>query len=166
MKTKDKEQRRVVILLCAIVFLLIVIIFSSIFYIRSTRPMRQARNEAIEIAQKYTDLKEVDQFYWFNRQSSSFSLTGTDDKKNEIVVIIPKSGEKVSVYNQSDGLTEDEAKQKVAEEHPNESIQKATLGLFENQPAWEVMTKDDSGALNYYLLGFKDGEEINVINNI
>ncbi len=50
MKTKDKEQRRVMILLGAIVFLLIVIIFSSIFYIRSTRPMRQARNEAIEIA--------------------------------------------------------------------------------------------------------------------
>lgn len=61
--------------------------------------MRQARNEAIEIAQKYTDLKEVDQFYWFNRQASSFSLVGTDDKENKIVVIIPKSGEKVSVLN-------------------------------------------------------------------
>ena len=60
--------------------------------------MRQARNEAIEIAQKYTDLKEVDQFYWFNRRSS-FSLVGTDDKENKIVVIIPKSGEKVSVLN-------------------------------------------------------------------
>ena len=105
MKTKDKEQRRVMILLGAIVFLLIVIIFSSIFYIRSTRPMRQARNEAIEIAQKYTDLKEVDQFYWFNRQASSFSLVGTDDK-------------------------------------------------------------DASGELHYYLLGFKDGKEINAINNI
>ena len=166
MKTKDKEQRRVMILLGAIVFLLIVIIFSSIFYIRSTRPMRQARNEAIEIAQKYTDLKEVDQFYWFNRQASSFSLVGTDDKENKIVVIIPKSGEKVSVFKQSDGLTEEAARQLVAEQHPEETIQKATLGLFKEQAAWEIMTKDASGELHYYLLGFKDGKEINAINNI
>ena len=159
MKTKDKEQRRVMILLGAIVFLLIVIIFSSIFYIRSTRPMRQARNEAIEIAQKYTDLKEVDQFYWFNRQASSFSLVGTDDKENKI-------GEKVSVFKQSDGLTEEAARQLVAEKHPEETIQKATLGLFKEQAAWEIMTKDASGELHYYLLGFKDGKEINAINNI
>jgi len=165
-KTKDKEQRRVMILLGAIVFLLIVIIFSSIFYIRSTRPMRQARNEAIEIAQKYTDLKEVDQFYWFNRQASSFSLVGTDDKENKIIVIIPKSGEKVSVFKQSDGLAEEAARQLVAEKHPEETIQKATLGLFKEQAAWEIMTKDASGELHYYLLGFKDGKEINAINNI
>ncbi|WP_291291903.1 DUF5590 domain-containing protein [Enterococcus sp.] len=166
MKTKDKEQRRVMILLGAIVFLLVVIIFSSIFYIRSTRPMRQARNEAIEIAQKYTDLKEVDQFYWFNRQSSSFSLIGKDDKENKIVVIIPKSGEKVSVFNQSDGLTEEAARQQIADKHPEETIQKATLGLYKDQAAWEIMTKDAAGELHYYLLSFKDGKEINAINNI
>ena len=99
MKTKDKEQRRVMILLGAIVFLLIVIIFSSIFYIRSTRPMRQARNEAIEIAQKYTDLKEVDQFYWFNRQASSFSLVGTDVKKIKSSSLFLKAVKKCQFLN-------------------------------------------------------------------
>ena len=111
-------------------------------------------------------MKEVDQFYWFNRQASSFSLVGTDDKENKIVVIIPKSGEKVSVFKQSDGLTEEAARQLVAEKHPEETIQKATLGLFKEQAAWEIMTKDASGELHYYLLGFKDGKEINAINNI
>lgn len=52
MKTKDKEHRRVIILLSAITVLLIVILFASIFYLRSSRPMRQARNEAIEIAER------------------------------------------------------------------------------------------------------------------
>ncbi len=91
MKTKDKEHRRVVILLSAITVLLVVILFASIFYLRSSRPMRQARNEAIEIAERYTDLAEVEQFYWFTREETSFSIVGKDTNNNEIVVIIPKA---------------------------------------------------------------------------
>ena len=72
----------------------------------------------------------------------------------------------MSVLKQSDGLTEEAARQLVAEKHPEETIQKATLGLFKEQAAWEIMTKDASGELHYYLLGFKDGKEINAINNI
>ncbi|WP_430609535.1 DUF5590 domain-containing protein [Enterococcus sp. DIV0876] len=166
MKTKDKEQRRVVILLIAITTLLVLIIFSSIFYLRASRPMRQARNEAIAIAEEYTDLAEVDQFYWFTRETTSFSIVGKDKNEKEIVVIIPKSGEKVTVYNQEDGLTEAQAKQAIKEAHPEQTIQKATLGLFEDTPTWEIMTKDSEGTLSYFLIDFKDGKEINTITNI
>ena len=166
MKTKDKEHRRVIILLSAITVLLIVILFASIFYLRSSRPMRQARNEAIEIAERYTDLAEVEQFYWFTREETSFSIVGKDTNNNEIVVIIPKSGEKVSVYNQGDGLTEAQAKAFVRDNHQEQQIQKAELGIFKGEPAWEVMTKDDQGRLNYYLIGFKDGEEIKAVTEL
>ncbi|GAA2890832.1 cell wall elongation regulator TseB-like domain-containing protein [Enterococcus casseliflavus] len=166
MKTKDKEHRRVVILLSAITVLLVVILFASIFYLRSSRPMRQARNEAIEIAERYTDLAEVEQFYWFTREETSFSIVGKDTNNNEIVVIIPKSGEKVSVSNQADGLTEAQAKAFVRDNHQGQEIQKAALGIFEGEPTWEVMTKDGDGRLNYYLIGFKDGEEIKAITEL
>lgn len=166
MKTKDKEQRRVVILLIAITTLLVLIIFSSIFYLRASRPMRQARSEAIDIAEEYTDLAEVDQFYWFTRETTSFSIVGKDTNDKEIVVIIPKSGEKVTVYNQEDGLTEAQAQQVVKEAHPDQTLQKATLGLYEDEPAWEIMTKDSEGTLSYFLIAFKDGKEINTITNM
>ncbi len=42
----------------------------------------------------------------------------------------------MSVFKQSDGLTEEAARQLVAEKHPEETIQKATLGLFKEQAAW------------------------------
>ncbi len=41
--------------------------------------MRQARNEAIEIAERYTDLAEVEQFYWFTREETSFSIVGPSE---------------------------------------------------------------------------------------
>lgn len=163
---EKREHRRVSILLSCIAGLLLVVLIVSIFYIRSTRPMRQARNEAIALAEKYTDLKEVDNFYWFTRESSSFSLTGKDNKGQPIVVLLPKSGEKIKVYSQEDGLTEDQVKQQINEKHPQETIQKANLGIYHDEPTWEVMTKNQQGDLQYYLVHFKDGKEVGVINNI
>lgn len=128
--------------------------------------MRQAKAETIEIAEKYTDLETIDAFYWFTRGGSSFSLTGTDKQGKEIVVIVPESGDKALVLNQQDGLTEADARSQISQEHPEETIQKATLGLFEEEPAWEIMTKNSEGQLNYYLIKFTDGTEINTINNI
>jgi len=81
-------------------------------------------------------------------------------------VIIPKSGEKVSVFNQADGLTEAQAKAFVRDYHQGQEIQTVALGIFEGEPTWEVMTKDGDGRLNYYLIGFKDGEEIKAITEL
>ncbi len=69
-------------MLSAITVLLVVILFALIL-ISVLRPMRQARNEAIEITEVYTDLAEVEQFYWFTREETSFSIVGKDTNNNE-----------------------------------------------------------------------------------
>ena len=38
--------------------------------------MQQAKREAVQMAEKYADLKTVDQFYWFNRDKTYFTVTG------------------------------------------------------------------------------------------
>lgn len=149
-----------------IILLSALILFSIIFYVRASRPASTAKREAVALAKKYADMEEVDRFYWFSRKKTYFSLVGKDNKKNNIVVIIPKSGEKVTVYNQSEGLTETQALKKVIDSDHPKTIKKITLGMYNDEAAWEIMTANKNGELSYYLISFKTGKTINIIKNI
>lgn len=144
----------------------VILLFSVIFYVRSNRPMAKAEKEAVAIARKYADFDQVDQFYWYTREETYFGLTGTNKKGQEIVVIIPKSGEKVTVFNQSDGLTEAKALRKVIDTYKPADIIKITLGMYKDEPVWEVTARNKDDLLNYYLISFKTGEPVKVIENI
>ncbi|KAF1297597.1 peptidase [Enterococcus sp. JM4C] len=164
MNNEAKNEKRVgLILISAITVLLTIIVLTAVFYIRANRPMAQAKAEAVEIAEKYAQVKTVDQFYWFTRKETYFSVLGKDDKNHEVAVIISKSGDKVKVLNQKDGLSEQQAEQVVLRDHPGEAVVKRSLGIYENQPTWEIMTKDSQNQLTYYLLSFNDGKEIKSI---
>ncbi|WP_284250867.1 DUF5590 domain-containing protein [Tetragenococcus osmophilus] len=163
-----REKYKVTALFVISMVLLFVIFFSIIFYIRASRPMRQARQEAVEIAEEYANIDTVDDFYWFTREETYFTVMGKDENDRALAVIIPKSGDKVRVEEQSEGLSEQEAKQAVLQEHEDETIEKASLGIVDNDPVWEVVTTDenDDEGSNYYLLQFQDGEEVKNLRDI
>ncbi|KAF1304855.1 MULTISPECIES: cell wall elongation regulator TseB-like domain-containing protein [Enterococcus] len=163
--SKDKSKRQEVILIILASVLAAILLFGGIFYTRATRPLRQAEKEATAMAKKYTDLEEVDQFYWFTREKTYFSLTGKNKKGQQIAVIIPKDGKKITLLAQKDGITEDAAKAMVAKTYPKESVEKASLGIFEDEPVWEIVTRTSKG-VNYYLIAFENGEEIKTITNV
>lgn len=156
-KAEKKERKKIVILFSCIVALLLLILFSAIFYIRASRPIRQAKEEAIQLAKEHVPLKRVDQFYWFTREATYFSLIGETEAGENVVVIIPKTGDKMLIFDEKDGLTETQAREIVREMVPEEKIKKTTLGVFEEQVVWEVMTKVND-ELRYYLIDFKEGE--------
>lgn len=162
----QNESRKIKILVGIIASLLVIIVMISIFYIRSTQPRRQAEKEATEIAKEQAHLETVDHFYWFTRKKTYFSVTGKDDKGESLAVIIPKSGENVTVLNQKDGVVEDNIRQIIETDYKEKNIQKISLGLYKDKPTWEVVTKGDDGSLNYYLLSFENAEEIMVIKNV
>ncbi|EOL45877.1 DUF5590 domain-containing protein [Enterococcus caccae] len=160
------ETRKTKILLSIIAILLAIIVMIAIFYIRSTHPRTQAKKEATEIAKKYAHLETVDHFYWFTRKDTYFSVTGKDNKGEELAVIIPKSGDKVTVLNQKDGVEEGHIRQIIETDYKEKNIQKISLGLYNDKPTWEVVTKSDDGLLSYYLLSFANAEEIMIIKNV
>lgn len=163
---EKKEKKRITVLLTLLAILLAILVTIIIFFVRTNQPMAQAKKEATAIAKTSANLETVDKFYWFTRKNTYFTLTGKNDKGTEIVVIVPKSGEKVTVLNQKDGQTEQQITDIVAKAHPDESVMKATLGLYDKRPAWEVVTENDQGVLTYYLMSFDKGEEINVVKDI
>lgn len=167
MNYKAKRELRRMITGYAIAGVLVLLIIGVAFsFWKCSRPVNQAEEEATTIAKKYADLSQVDDFYWFKRDKSSFTVMGKDKAGKEVVVFIPESGDKVTVMNKKDGLSEAEAKSIIHQEAPNETITKASLGLYKEQPAWEVVTKDKLGKLSYYLMAFKDGADMGTIKNI
>lgn len=145
---------------------IIVVLFSVIFYIRSTRPMAQAQKEAVSIAKEFADLQEVDKFYWFTREKTYFSLTGKNAKQEKIAVIIARSGGEVKTFKQKDGLTEAAAIKKIVAEYQPKKVLKASLGMYQDEPVWEVVTENDTGYFNYYLCSFKTGDLLKNIENV
>ena len=160
------ETRKIKILISVIAILLIIIVTITIFYIRSTHPRTQAKKEATEIAKEYAHLETIDNFYWFTRKETYFSVTGQNDQGEKLAVIIPKSGEKVTVLNQKDGVEEGHIRQILETDYKEKNIQKISLGLYDDKPTWEIVTKNDDHTLNYYLLSFEKAEEIMVIKNV
>lgn len=159
-RSKTKEHKLNVFLLSGIYFLLAIILLSCLFYLKATKPYRQARAEASEIATKYANIVKVDQFYWFNRKETYFSVIGKDkDGKEKLVLINQKNG-KVKIFNQSEGYNEAEIRHQVANDYPNEKISKLAIGLKKKQIIWEVVTKNSEGVFQYHLYSFKTGEKI------
>ncbi|MGM0213628.1 cell wall elongation regulator TseB-like domain-containing protein [Enterococcus sp. AZ109] len=143
-----------------VAFLLLILVSGTILFIRSNRPMQQAKKEAYDLAQQYAKLETMENFYWFNREQTYFTVTGVDQSGKDIVVIIPKSGENIQVLNAADGLSEDAVIQQMQAAYPEITVEKAALGKFRDQPAWEITGKDGQGTISYYLFSFENGEEI------
>lgn len=164
-KSEKREKKLAITALTAAILMLSIILFSSIFYIRSSRPLRQAKAEATQLAQEYVDMEEIDSFYWFTRKETYFTVFGKDADSQELIAVIPQSGEQITVLNQNEGISEADVKSIIRSEYSDEEIEKVSFGLFDNQAVWEVMTSGASGN-TYYLVTFKEGEIIKVIENI
>lgn len=160
------EQKKIKILLALIAALLVVIVGMVIIFTRSNHAMAQAEKEATKIAKEYAKLETVDDFYWFTRKETSFSVVGKDANGTELVVLIPKSGNQVKVLNQKDGVSEEQIRQVVMKDYQQSKIKKVNLGLYDGKATWEVITENPDRSFNYYLLSFENAEEINVIKNI
>ncbi len=162
---KKRRAKQVDILIICGVILALIIFVSSIVYTRVSRPVRQAKAEATQIAQRAANIETVENFYWFTRDETYFSIVGLDNKEEEMIVIIPQSGNKITILQQSEGLTENEARRMVKKNHPEEAVKKANLGVVDEKIVWEVMTENDAGIM-YYLIDFKEGQEIDALQII
>lgn len=152
----EREKKINRILMIAIFIMLAIILLTSLFYLKATNPYRQARSEAVKIASQYGKLDSVDDFYWFNRKKTYFSVGGTDDAGKKKYVIIAQKGGKVKVVNQKDGFNEAEIRQVFNKLHPDEAILKVNLGQYDSRIAWEVVTEQNQ----YYLFDFETGKAI------
>lgn len=148
------------------IFLLFFISLTIIFIVRANRPLAQAKREAIAIAEKQTSLKEVDNFYWYNREETFYTVAGRDKDNQQLLVVIPKNGGKIKVIEQSEGLTEYEAIQAVSDKEKHYKMTRVNFGILDNEPIWEILAENENGSLNYYSVSFDSGRIMRTVENV
>ncbi len=133
--------------------LLSVIAFSALYLLdMAEQPFVKVKKQAVEVAQKYTDLKEVSQVNIYNGKETYYQVTGRNKAGEDLYVLVPEKTSNIFVYHPSEGISQEDAQAR-AIENGAQDIERTVLGYMDQHAIWEVK----SGTA-YYLIDFKTGE--------
>ena len=134
----------------------------------STQPIYQARSETTAYVQEYTDLKEVNNFYWFNGpEESYFSVSGTNGDQIPQLAIVRISDGAMQVFDYQDIASEYDVYQQVQADLDPSKILAIRAGFVDGTtPVWEVSFLDQAGQLGYYYANLETGQWLRTISNL
>lgn len=145
-------------------FLILTLSLMIIIIVQSNAPMHRAKKQATQIAKDIAKIERTDEFYWFTRDKTYFTVIGQDDKNQTKVVFIPQDGSEAVIIDQKNGVTDSTAIQEVLDTNETTRIKKISLGMIDNKAVWEVVAESKSHTLNYYLVDFKEGHIVETLN--
>lgn len=137
-----------------------------VIYNRSVSPYNQAEEEALVIAEREAGVNNVDEFYWYNGTETYFTVTGTTENDEELIVIIRQDDGSIVTLPVNETISKNEAIRQVIDEQSPERILQARIGLEGETPVWEVSYRNENGRIGYYTLALENGEWIRTIDNI
>ncbi|HYK72904.1 MAG TPA: DUF5590 domain-containing protein [Pseudoneobacillus sp.] len=149
-----------------ILLILIIGVFFSITYFQSIKPLNNAEQKAIKIALHETRLKTVDGFELYHGLESISIIKGENFNGEKIIVWIPESGKDIVVRKEKNGVTKQEAINKVKQLSNPKKIVDVRLGMEKGIPLWEIYYLSDSNLINYYYVDFETGEWLKKIENL
>lgn len=137
-------------------------------YINALEPKKDAETLATKIALDETDIKTVESFSLFNGSSSYYVVKGKNDSEETLIAWIPerKENRKIVVKKEKDGISRDEAIQKLYDKKKPEKIMSVKLGMENNIPLWEIYYRSNEDLINYYYVDFETGEWLKDIQNL
>ncbi|WP_404355325.1 DUF5590 domain-containing protein [Cytobacillus firmus] len=149
-----------------IILIVISIGAGSFIYLNSTKPVRAAESKAVEIAKQETDLSEAEDFNLYHGAETFYVIEGKDHDGTSIYVWVPEKKGKIVSLKQSDGISKNEAINRLKQEKNAAEIVSVRLGMEKNIPLWEIHYRSGSNLINYYYIDFKTGEWLKKIENL
>lgn len=151
--------------------IIIVIVASGIYgaYVYNKAMEKKIPNESksVEIAKEKAKLTKVKSVDYYNGKSTYTVVQGVDEKGEQIIVWVPDKKGNVLVKKKSEGISEKEALQRLAEQATGKGdkskpkpkqIVKVKLGAENDIPLWEITYIDQEDRYTYYYLEFQNGE--------
>jgi uncharacterized protein YpmB len=148
--------------------LFIVVIFGFLIkvYFSAINPVNEAEEKAVKLANKSIQLSEVQDFHIYNGNETINVIEGKSKKGESIIVWIPDKSKEVFVRKTQDGLTKEEAVQKLLQEKNPKKVISVRLGMEKNIPLWEIYYRSQNNLINYYYVHFDTGEWLKKIENL
>lgn len=147
--------------------ILLIVGIGGCVYSKAKAPIKKARVAAEERLKKETDIKDVDEFYLYNGSSTYYAVIGKNSKGQEMAAWIPANKkEKVHVKKMSDGVSKQDALNKLLSEKKPKEVLGVRLGMEKELPVWELSYLDENSNLNYYYIHFDSGKWWRKIENL
>ena len=135
-------------------------------YLTAMEPVKAAESKAVSIAKKEIDLRKVHNFSIYNGLEQINVIEGENKQGEQIVVWIPEKSKKVFFEKANNGLSKEQAIQKLNDEINPKEIISVRLGMEKNTPLWEIYYRSNNNLINYYYIHFTTGEWLKKIENL
>ncbi|MFD1672218.1 DUF5590 domain-containing protein [Agrilactobacillus yilanensis] len=147
---------------------IVVVLLSTIYIIYhvGVAPYKDNQAQAIKIAKQHADLKTPQTFYLYNRNGQNWTVGGLDKKNHKIFVIINSNNKNIVILDQSAGISQQKAVNKVIARYDPKQIHNVALGLYHKKPVWEVTFQNKNHTIGYETIDFKTGHVVQNINNL
>ncbi len=152
------------IILITIVIVAVIIGVSLKVYHSSVGPVKAAERKAVKLAGD--KVSKVDDFHIYNGQEQVDVIEGKNKQGKKIIVWIPEKNKQIIVRKAKDGLSKEDAIQKLLQEKKPKKIISVRLGMEKNIPLWEICYRSKNNLINYYYIHFETGEWLKKIENL
>lgn len=152
-----------------IVLVLFIVICIGVFikvYASAQEPLNSAEEKAVSLAKSKVELSEVQDFHIYHGTETVSVLEGKNKKGENIIVWIPEKTKKVIWDKPKNGLSKEDAVQRLMDEKNPKKIITVKLGMENNIPLWEIYYRSENNLINYYYVDFKTGEWLKKIENL
>ncbi|MEH7353539.1 DUF5590 domain-containing protein [Neobacillus drentensis] len=149
-----------------VLFVIVIIGILIKVYFSSVEPVKAAEKKAVALANKKIQISEVQDFHIYNGLETVNVIEGKNNKGEKIIVWIPDKSKKIYVQKAKNGISEDEAVQKLLQEKNPKKIISVRLGMEKNIPLWEIYYRSENNLINYYYVHFETGEWLKKIENL
>lgn len=146
----------------------IIVLLSTIFIIYhvGSAPYKDMQTQAIQMAKQHAGLKTAETFYLYNRNQQNWTVGGVDKHRQKIFVIINPKNKHVVILDQSAGISQKTAVNKVIKADAPNQIHNVALGIYKQKPVWEITFSNKNHTTGYETLDFKTGKTVSRINNL
>lgn len=153
-------------ILIGIGFILLIIVFFTNVYLNAIDPLKTAEKKALAAAKKKVDIKSVQDVQIYNGNETFFIVQAKDKKDSNIIVWVPEKGGNVIVSKASDGISQQEAVDKLLQEKNPKEIIAVRLAMLKKRQCWEIYYLSHNNLINYYYIDFETGEWLRQIENM
>jgi uncharacterized protein YpmB len=154
-----------IILFLALFIAICVGVFVKV-YASAQEPLNAAEEKAVSLAKGKVELSEVEDFHIYHGTETVSVLEGKNKKGENIIVWIPAKSKKVIWDKRKNGISKEDAVQRLLEEKSPKKIISVKLGMENNIPLWEIYYRSENNLINYYYVHFKTGEWLKKIENL
>ncbi|MCA1058361.1 DUF5590 domain-containing protein [Rossellomorea aquimaris] len=154
------------ITIIVISFIVIGVTASVLLYKVSRGPLDQQRDQALNRVEDETAIVKVENTSFYNGSKSYVVVTGENEQQEKLVAWIPNKKGKIIEKKWADGITKDQAINKLNDEKKPKELLSVRLGYESVGPVWELTYLDQQDNLNYYYLLFSTGEWWRKIENL